>query len=132
MVTQHDRRFGWLKRADQELAGLGAPPVNLARASLYWDDACEVIAELILDEYGSEFPENILFERVSPYDIALIALALTLQERDDGWYNAVIGGFLRRYQRRIDRVRESASSNCLPRDVRLSIRYRDSDADPGL
>jgi hypothetical protein len=122
-------RFGWLRAADRELAELGAPPVSLARAEFYWEEAAGQLVELVLDEYGDEFPEDVLLSRLTAYDVAFVALALTAQERDEGWYDVALGKFLKRYERRIERVREQRA---LPRDVKLSFWPSVSDADPGL
>jgi hypothetical protein len=128
-MTHYNGRLDWLKSADREFADMGAPAVDLTRAELYWDEASEILTELVLDEYGNEFSEDVLFARVTLYDIALFALALAAQERDDGWYDVVLQKFLERYERRIERVREQRT---LPNIVGLSIRGWESDADPGL
>jgi predicted Zn-dependent peptidase len=124
MVQSHDR-FGWLKRADRELEELGAPPVSLARAEVYWDEAAERLVELVLDEFGNEFPEDVLFSRVTAYDIALIALALAAQERDEGWYDVALSKCRERFERRFNRVREQRN---LP-NVNLSLRWFDCHSD---
>jgi hypothetical protein len=129
MAELYERRLAWLKRADKELADLGAPAINLARAEAHWEEAWEALVESVVDEYGTEFSEEILLAHVSAYDVALIALALAAQERDEGWYDVILGRFIDRYRRRIDRAREQRA---LP-NVRLSLRHTDvSDADPGL
>jgi hypothetical protein len=128
-MTHYNGRLGWLKSADREFADMGAPPVDLFRAEFYWHEASEILAELVLDEYGKEFSEDVLFARVTAYDIALLALALAAQERDEGWYDVVLQKILQRYERRIERVREQRT---LPNIVGLSIRGWESDADPGL
>ena len=128
----YNDRLGWIKRADREFESLGAPPVNYVRAEFYWEDAAERLVELVLDEYGDEFSEDTLLARVTPYDVALTALALAAQERSGGedWYEVALGAFLTRYARRIARVRDQRT---LP-NTSLSIWPSDyhSDADPGL
>jgi len=125
-----DRRFDWLRRAGRELAEFGAPAIDLFRAAVYWDEASERLAELILDQYSTD-EADILFERVSAFDVAFLAVALAAQERDEGWYEVAAAKLIARYDRMLTRVRESRS---LP-NVRLSLpsgfaSY--SDADPGL
>jgi len=125
-----ERRFQWLRSADREFEELGGPSVNLGAAEVYWDEAWELLQTAILEEYGNEYPESDLFMLVTAYDVALLALALAAQMRDDGWYDVVLGKFLERYERRVNRLREKRS---LPNpNIRLSLRGWDSDADPGL
>jgi hypothetical protein len=128
-----ERRLQWLRSADHEFEELGAPVVNLAAAEAYWEDAWERLQEAVLDEYGSEFPENDLLLRITAYDVALLALAMAVQVRDDRWYDVVLGRFLERYDRRVRYLREQRSLRSLPNDeTRLSLRGWPSDADPGL
>jgi hypothetical protein len=123
-----ERRLRWLRSADQEFESLGAPVVNLRAAEVYWEAAWEQLSELVLDEYGDELPEADLLLYITAYDIALLALALAAEKRDDRWTGVVMERFLERYHSRLNSLRRRQT---LP-NVRLSLRGWESDADPGL
>jgi hypothetical protein len=128
-MVDHEKRFGWLCVAEREFRDLGAPATNLVRADRYWEEALELVEELILDQYTAE-DADIILNRVSAFDVAFLSVALALQERSegDGWYEVAVAKLVSRYDHMLKRAREQRS---LP-NVRLSLRGSYSDADPGL
>jgi hypothetical protein len=129
VVDLVERRLGWLRAADKEFEELGGPVVNLRHAEVYWDEAWERIQEVVLSEYGDVLKESDLLMMITAYDVALVALSLAVEARDDHWYDVVLERFLERYDRRVNRL---AEARAWPHNTRVSLRGWPSDADPGL
>jgi hypothetical protein len=97
-----ERQVASSARILAEVRGVSVPRVNTSTVGALWQDAYELLCDLLVDEYEAD-----LLDYVSARDIAVVAVAMYLDDGTDGeWFDAALACLRARYDRLLERLND--------------------------
>jgi hypothetical protein len=96
-----ERQVASSARILAEVRGASVPRINASTVSALWQDAYELLCDILIDEYAYE-----LLDYVSARDIAMVAVAMYLDGADGEWFDAALACLRARYDRLLERLND--------------------------